>query len=95
MRPLVQAGRMRTSHRCPKCSHNEILFVPQLADRDDARNIRPLVVHVLEFDWRDDAEFGRIQAYVCRQCGFTELYTTEPQALPVDKIPGAKLLTGK
>lgn len=86
---------MRTSHVCPKCQHKEILFVPQLADRDDESKIRPLVVHVVEFDWREDAEFGRLQAYVCRKCGYTELYTTEPQALAVDKIPGAKLLKGK
>jgi predicted nucleic-acid-binding Zn-ribbon protein len=86
---------MRTTHRCPKCSHGEILFIPQLADRDDERKVRPLVVHVVEFDWREDAEFGQIQAYVCRKCGFTELHTKDAGSLPVDKIPGAKLLTAK
>ena len=86
---------MRTTHRCPKCQHDEVLFFPQLADRDDSNKVRPLVLHVLEFDWREDAEFGRLQAYVCRKCGYTELYTTEPQSLPIDKVPGAKVLKAK
>ena len=45
-----------------------------------------------EYDWREDAEFGRIEAYICRACEYTELYTEKAAMLPVDKIPGAKLL---
>ena len=86
---------MRTNHRCPKCKHDEILFVPQLADRDDAFHVKPLVVHVVEFDWRADMEFGRIQAYICRDCGYTELYTVGAEKLPANKIPGAKVLKAK
>jgi hypothetical protein len=36
---------------------------------------------------------GRLQAYVCRRCGYTELYTKEAAQLPLAKLPGAKLLT--
>ncbi len=85
---------MKDDHVCPKCHHNEILFVPQIADRDDKFNVRPLVHHVVHFDWRDDMEMGMIQAYVCRGCGYTELFTRDAEKLPVDKIPGAKLLKG-
>ena len=85
---------MKDIHTCPKCRHNEILFLPQIADRDDKFVVRPLVVHVVHYDWRDDMEMGKIQAYVCRGCGYTELYTVEAEKLPVDKIPGAKLLSG-
>jgi predicted nucleic-acid-binding Zn-ribbon protein len=86
---------MRKTHRCPKCQHGEVLFVPQIADRDDRDRIRPLVVHVLEYDWREDAEFGRIEAYICRACEYTEFYTEKAGLLPVDKIPGAKILKAK
>jgi predicted nucleic-acid-binding Zn-ribbon protein len=86
---------MRTTHRCPKCQHGEVLFVPQIADRDDDDKVRPLVVHVVEYDWREDTEFGRLQAYVCRGCGYTELYTEKAGLLPVDKIPGAEILKAK
>jgi predicted nucleic-acid-binding Zn-ribbon protein len=85
---------MKSTHTCPKCRHNEILFLPQIADRDDKFNVRPLVVHVVHYDWRDDMEMGKIQAYVCRGCGYTELYTVEAKLLPVDKVPGAKVLVG-
>jgi predicted nucleic-acid-binding Zn-ribbon protein len=86
---------MRTSHRCPKCHHGEVLFIPQLADRDDEDKVRPLVVHVVEYDWKEDAEYGRLQAYICRKCGYTELHTEKAAELALDKIPGAKILTAK
>ncbi len=86
---------MRETHRCPKCQHDEVLFVPQVADRDDKLVIRPLTLHIVEYDWREDAEFGRLQAYVCRGCGYTELYTEKAASLPVEKIPGAKVLKAK
>ncbi len=35
---------------------------------------------------------GNLQAYVCRGCGYTELYTLGAAAMPVDKIPGAQVL---
>ena len=85
---------MRSSHVCPKCQHREILFVPQVADRDDQDMVRPLVLHVKHLDWKD-VEVGALQAYVCRGCGHTELYTENASALPVDRIPGAQLLRAK
>ena len=27
---------------------------------------------------------GLVQAYVCRECGYTELYTQDPKSIPVD-----------
>ena len=85
---------MRTAHVCPKCGHGEILFIPQVADRDDRDQVRPLSLHVLHYDWKD-VEMGNLQAYVCRGCGYTELYAQNASALPLDKIPGAKLLKAK
>ncbi len=85
---------MKPSHACPKCGHREILFVPHIADRDDRDHVRPLTLHVKHLDWKDQ-EWGQIQAYVCRSCGFTELYTAHADAIPVDKIPGAKVVKAK
>jgi predicted nucleic-acid-binding Zn-ribbon protein len=86
---------MKRSHVCPKCQHDEVIFFPQLADRDDDDVVRPLVFHVVHFDWKDDVEVGKIQAYVCHACGFTEMYTSDAPNIPVAKIPGAKILSGK
>jgi len=85
---------MRTSHVCPKCAHREVLYVPRLADRDDRDEVRPLALHVKHLDWKD-IEVGTLEAYVCRGCGYTEMYTLGAAALPVDKIPGARLLRAK
>lgn len=84
---------MRTTHTCPKCKNPEVLFLPQIADRDDDDNVKPLSAHVVHFDWKDDVEMGKLQAYVCRRCGYTELYTKEAASLSLAKLPGAKLLT--
>jgi predicted nucleic-acid-binding Zn-ribbon protein len=83
---------MKSTKTCPKCQGREIIFIPQLADRDDKDVVRPFVVHVVHYDWRDDMEMGVVRAYICRKCGYTELYTADARALPVEKIPGAKLI---
>lgn len=85
---------MRTSHTCPKCGNAEVLFFPKVADRDDRDNVRPLVLHVTHYDYKDD-EIGVLQAYVCRGCGFTELYTQGASAIPADKVPGLQVLRAK
>jgi ribosomal protein L37AE/L43A len=82
---------MKQDHVCPRCQHGEILFIPRIADRDDRDTVRPLSLHVLHYDWKD-VEMGTLEAYVCRSCGYTELYTHDAAAMPVDKIPGAKVL---
>jgi ADP-ribose pyrophosphatase YjhB (NUDIX family)/predicted nucleic-acid-binding Zn-ribbon protein len=90
---VVRSPSMRSTHVCPKCQNTEILFLPQLADRDDENQVRPLVAHVVHFDWREDIEVGKIQAYVCLACGYTELYTNEVGKIPWQKVPGARVLT--
>ena len=85
---------MHKTHICPKCGHGEILHVPHIADRDDSDSVRPLMLYVKNLDWKD-VEIGKIEAYVCRGCGYTELYTVQASALPVDKIPGARILRAK
>jgi len=84
---------MRTTHVCPKCKNEEILFLPQIADRDDDNKVRPLVAHVVHYDWRDDMEVVKLQAYVCLACGYTELYAHEARQIHWQKVPNARVLT--
>ena len=82
---------MRNSNVCDKCHAKEILFLPRLCDyqnselaayvRDDGQGIGGLVVH------------GRVQAYVCRRCGYTELWMEAPGEIPIDEIEGARILS--
>ena len=72
--------------------HSQILFIREVAD----------VSHV--FDQRIEAwqiarlppgssvpTAGYVQACVCRSCGFTELYTYEPDRIPIDGVQVALL----
>jgi hypothetical protein len=81
---------MRQSNTCPKCSQNEILFLPRLTDFQHST----LAAHV-DDQWAESGKLkvvGAIQAYVCRNCGFTELYMTDPLKVDPKKVQGAKIM---
>jgi predicted nucleic-acid-binding Zn-ribbon protein len=92
---------MRKSHRCPKCKRRDIVFVPRILDRSGGET-HPLALWVgvkrktergkdkLEYD----APFGQLEAYVCRQCGYTELYVASVEQLKLEDLPGAVVLAG-
>lgn len=95
---------MRNSRCCPKCKHNHILFLTQVADKvgemgtrlDDG--LEEGVRTGASYPWRigrvpsgdkswhsiDEGTAGLVQAYICKKCGYTELYTRDPQSIPVD-----------
>ena len=93
---------MRKTTRCPKCQHNHILFLTQVADRYDSggADSNALKKGPLKFSsaWRiglmpapnagiftlRPMTAGVVQAYVCKACGYTELYTRDPGSIPVD-----------
>jgi predicted nucleic-acid-binding Zn-ribbon protein len=73
---------------CPKCNHNHVLFVAEVADYSDA-GLWPLNIAIVRnhnASWWNSTKSaaGAVQAYVCRRCGFTELYTKDPESIPVD-----------
>ena len=39
-----------------------------------------------------DGLFGLLEAYVCRSCGATDLFTREPSAIPIHPAHGTELL---
>jgi hypothetical protein len=82
---------MRESHRCPKCLHEEILYLPELSDQAEV----PLALHavVRHHPFRGPSRWGRLSACICRACGYTELYTMNPSSIPLDAVPGATILT--
>lgn len=59
---------MRDESRCPKCAHDEILFIPETG------------------------HFGLFELYVCRGCGYSEMYAIDVESIPVKKLTGAKIL---
>lgn len=80
---------MKTSHRCPKCGHNRILHLAELADSDGSG--LPGVWQLARVPNPKAGLFdpgvtsaGAAEAYVCRRCGFSELYTRDPETIPID-----------
>jgi predicted nucleic-acid-binding Zn-ribbon protein len=78
---------MRARHRCPKCDHGEVLYVPAPRDADFDR----MAIGGRRSAW-DGGENGGLEAYVCRRCGYTELYVGDVGAIDVTRIEGARVL---
>ena len=70
---------------CPKCGSNEIIHGAEVRDYD-ASSHRHLSVYVPLRQpagglFKKTHESGVLQASVCGGCGYTELYTTNYQAM--------------
>ena len=79
---------MHTPAPCPKCDHDEILYVPRL--HSDSVPSGNLMVHIQ--GGFSTKTYGQLAAYICRKCGFTELYAAQPAEIPVAKIEGAQII---
>ncbi len=81
---------MRKQHVCPKCRHNHILLIENVADSGEiSTELRPLHIAIafkgISFFGNEKLEAaGKLTAAVCKQCGYTELYTSGPGLIPVD-----------
>lgn len=80
---------MRETHVCPKCRHNHILRIAAVPDQDGDHGTKNFQIAVTFagkgwFGGDRTSTAGTLYAYVCRRCGFTELYTDAPQSIPVD-----------
>jgi predicted nucleic-acid-binding Zn-ribbon protein len=86
---------MKNTHRCPKCHHDRILYIARVADRvGDTEYTMPMrIAHyqvtlgrVLGFAASTTKSAGELEAGVCPRCGYTELYTKEPESIVVDGV---------
>lgn len=85
---------MKNTHRCPKCNHDEILYIANVSDKygDGQVDSTPMkVAHyrkdagkVFGFAVTTVERAGELQAGVCPSCGYTELYCRDPQNIVVD-----------
>lgn len=80
---------MRTNHLCPKCKYNRILNIANVPDRngeyaDASLRIAFAFVGTGFLGGDKTTPVGHVRACVCRRCGYTELYTDNPETIPVD-----------
>jgi predicted nucleic-acid-binding Zn-ribbon protein len=80
---------MHESNVCPKCRHNHILAIAQVADSDGDFSVKQLKAAIVHrgtsfFGAEKLGTAGEISAYVCKRCGYTELYTQGVDQIPID-----------
>ena len=87
---------MKTTHRCPKCQFDRILYITHVADRygeyatSEAStpmkiaHYRKQVGSVFGLAMTKTERAGELEAVVCRRCGYTEFYTKDPDQIIVD-----------
>jgi len=82
---------------CPSCGHDEVIEAPlqQLVHYKSGDTISPIGVV-----WQEDQGFfaddatprNGIQMYVCRSCGFTQLFTESPGTIPIGEAHKTRLI---
>lgn len=88
---------MKTTGRCPKCKHDKILYIDKVADRLESSTTdysTPMRIayynrslgNVFGMALATTASAGELSAGVCRLCGYTELYTKDPQNIIIDGV---------
>lgn len=97
---------MKNTHRCPKCQHDRILYIAQVADRfgehSNAEQSVPMkIAHyqktvgtVLGVALTRTERSGELEAGVCARCGYTELYVKQPGEIIVDGVYVRELVAG-
>ena len=81
---------MKRTNICPKCQHNEVLFLREVNDETQDTSERWRIGRIREerkgtFRTKTMITItGLVQAYVCRQCGYTEFYTQGPERIEAD-----------
>ncbi len=90
----MQAGAMKDTHLCPRCGHNHILLVEQIADQVKFSRSGTsggayaywdaMVLARLKSERGEVTVAGFLEATCCRSCGYTELYTKNPADIPID-----------
>jgi predicted nucleic-acid-binding Zn-ribbon protein len=89
---------LRPKIPCQKCGHNFIIeSILQERYGEYGFSKKPLGAALVwtESGWFNAASLesaGLLVAYICQKCGFTEIYTTSPEQIPIGKEHGTKII---
>jgi predicted RNA-binding Zn-ribbon protein involved in translation (DUF1610 family) len=84
---------MKTSHVCPKCGSDRIGHLDQVADVADQSKLHPQhIASKTTSSWGGllgtIEMVGKIEAYVCTQCGFYETYVCDAPKISFEDVDG-------
>jgi predicted Zn-ribbon and HTH transcriptional regulator len=77
---------MKASKQCPKCRSTRVGALAEALYDDDYQvgvHYKPLPVGVTA-----KGVVGRLEAYLCADCGYYETYVKDPASIPFEAIQG-------
>lgn len=77
---------MKTSGKCPKCASPALFHSACVMDRGEG-NVA-MCLAIMRRDVIHAEEVGQFEVYVCRKCGFSELYVVDADQLPLEREDG-------
>lgn len=81
---------MKHSGRCPKCAAERILHIESSRPEEPRMLVRRApTVGILGGDGHVLEGVGRVEAFVCAECGYLEEYIVRPKSIPWDDVIGA------
>lgn len=79
---------------CPRCEHNEIIEAAAFDVRDGNVTEPEVVVGVRAWRAADCHDYGPLTRYVCRGCGYTQIFAANAAEIPIGKDYGTRLVQG-
>jgi hypothetical protein len=79
---------------CPLCRHNEIVRSALSAVSDELMPVAAAHQRRRRGERMVERPLGRLVCHFCRRCGFSQLFTSEPDKVPVDAEFGTTLIKG-
>jgi predicted nucleic-acid-binding Zn-ribbon protein len=83
---------MKASKQCPKCSSRRVGYLENVLDLNQAypEAYSPAVVALDVARGRDGVHEarGKLEAYLCADCGFYETYVKDPASVPFEDLAG-------
>jgi DNA-directed RNA polymerase subunit RPC12/RpoP len=74
---------MKESRQCPRCSSRKVGYLEEVKDSGVHRMVVGTAAGGLFVK-----NIGKLEAYVCTECGYYQTYVKEPEAIPFDEVEG-------
>ena len=81
---------LKRDTQCPHCGGRVVLHI----DTFKRGKNDPMPV-VIDDDWMAGNGFGLFEAFVCKECGFTEFYARDIDGLRTNQHLGVQLIDGR
>ena len=80
---------MKSNQKCPKCSSVEIIVDAIVVDRghynSGTSQLRVMTFKDPAAAFDKEPQFSSVSAWICKACGFTEMYVDRPQDLTLNR----------